>query len=243
MPPTERPDRARTAGASAASFRPHPGRRLSQCTTVTLEESPFMRTTLFLFACLTLVSCSDSPTTPASKPVEKPSEPVTGRQAFQLTFPSARGWAADAQPITVRNMNLAAVKSEGGKAGAWEVVYVSPSKRRTKTYTWSAVEDGSLHKGVFSLQDQSWGGPSGQQNPFPSAAIKTDTSEALKTATEESESFLKKEGPNPPQVLFLLEFTPRFPDPVWRVMWGDSVGSAKRTVFVDAATGELRGAN
>ena len=49
-----------------------------------------------------------------------------------------------------------------------------------------------------------------------------------------------KPGTKPP-VNFLLEFTPRFPDPVWRVMWGDTAGLAQYTVFVDAATGQLVG--
>jgi len=200
-----------------------------------------MRISLLLLPLVLLVSCSDAP--PPVKKVEKPAEPVSGRQAFQLTFPSARGWAADATPLTIRNMNLAQVKSDAGKAGAWEIVYVSPSRSRAKIYTWSAVEDGSLHKGVFSTQDQAWGGPSGQQSPFVAAALKVDTNEALETAKKESKVFLKEQGDQLPQVLFLLEFTPRFPDPTWRVMWGDSVGTAKQTVFVDAATGEFRGLN
>jgi hypothetical protein len=40
---------------------------------------------------------------------------------------------------------------------------------------------------------------------------------------------------------FVLEFTPRFPNPVWLVLWGETAGLAKYTVFVDAATGQVVG--
>jgi len=42
-------------------------------------------------------------------------------------------------------------------------------------------------------------------------------------------------------VTFLCEYTPRFPDPVWRVLWGNSVSSAQWSVFVDASTGQFLG--
>ena len=39
-------------------------------------------------------------------------------------------------------------------------------------------------------------------------------------------------------VTFLLEFTKRFPNPAWRVIWGESVGTSDFSIFVDATTGE-----
>ena len=48
------------------------------------------------------------------------------------------------------SLNLAQVKADQGKAGAWQVVFVSPSRGKAKTYTYSAVEaEGNLHEGVF----------------------------------------------------------------------------------------------
>jgi hypothetical protein len=37
---------------------------------------------------------------------------------------------------------------------------------------------------------------------------------------------------------FLLEKTARFPDPAWRVFWGESVSTSAYSIFVDAVTGQ-----
>src|ERR1700691_6549417 len=98
---------------------------------------------------LVLSSCSDAPKTVQEKPPPKPPEVLTGRQAFQRMYPQARAWAPDAQPLEIRSVNLAQVKADQGKAGAWQVVFVSPSLEKVKTYTYSAVEaDGGLHARV-----------------------------------------------------------------------------------------------
>ncbi len=198
-----------------------------------------MKPCLIFVAALVLSSCSETPVETKTKAPEKPAEPITGRQAFQYTYPSARIWAPDAQPLTVRSMNLDQVASGDGKAGAWEIVYVSEQRGRARPYTWSAVEiEGQVHKGVFPGMEESWRGPTGQQKPFPPQALKIDTPEALKTAIEKSSDYLAKPGKKPP-VTFLLECTPRFPDPVWRVLWGASVGTAEYVATVDASTGKL----
>src|SRR5579862_4768927 len=126
-----------------------------------------MRLALPLLAALLVVSCSDAPTEVKKKEPEKPSEPITGRQAFQMTFPQARIWAPDCQPIRIRSLNLANPKSGSGRAGAWEIVYVSPSRGRERSFTWSAIEaEGNLHKGVFGGPEQASGGPRAQEQPF-----------------------------------------------------------------------------
>src|SRR5579862_1342981 len=102
----------------------------------------------FVAAAVVLLSaCSETPV--AKKAPEKPLEPLTGRQAFYQTYPGARTWAADAQPIRVRSMELSELKAEDGKAAAWEVTYVSVAKGRSRTFMWSAIEaSGNVHKGV-----------------------------------------------------------------------------------------------
>jgi hypothetical protein len=199
-----------------------------------------MRIPLLVAAALLMAACSEAPKTETKAPEpEPPLTPLTGRQAFQATFAAARAWAPDCQPLRIRSMNLAGVKAGDGTAGAWEIVYVSMSRAAAKVYTWSAIEaEGNLHKGVFAGQQQSWNS-SGQERPFAPAAIRIDTNEALKTASKDNE-YLKQPGKKPP-VTFLLEQTPRFPDAAWRVLWGESVGSAEHQVFVDASTGAVLG--
>ena len=196
-----------------------------------------MKIRLFIPVALILCACSETPTETKSKPPEKTPEPISGRQAFQYTYPAARIWAPDAEPLTIHSMNLDQVKSADGKAGAWEIAYVSAQMGRARTYSWSAVELESLHKGVFPGAEETWRGPVGQQRPFSAQALKIDTPDALKTALGEASKYLDKPGDKPP-VTFLLESTPRFPDPVWRVLWGPSVSAAQYTVTVDATTGK-----
>src|ERR1700735_5762968 len=76
---------------------------------------------------LFLSACSEAPKTAQEKQPPKPPEVLTGRQAFQRMYPQARGWAPDAQPLEIRSVNLAQVKADQGKAGAWEGGFVLPS--------------------------------------------------------------------------------------------------------------------
>jgi hypothetical protein len=203
----------------------------------------WMKLFLPVLAALMLAGCSsETPVETKAKQPEKPSEPITGRQAFQMTYPQARTWAPDAQPLRIRSLNLPNPKSEGGKAGAWEILYVSPSRARQKPFTWSAIEaEGNLHKGVFAGLEEAWSGPRGQSQPFMVQALKIDTPEALETAISKSADYMKKGGPNKPLPNFMCELTSRFPDPTWRVFWGESVSAAEWSVFIDATTGEYKG--
>lgn len=186
---------------------------------------------------LFLSACSEAPKTAEQKQPPKPPEAVTGRQAFQRIYPQARGWAPDAQPLEIRSINLAQVKAEPGKAGAWQVTFISPSRGKAKTYTYSAVEgDGNLHEGVFGGIEEDYSAR-GDSSPFPMAAIKVDSDEAYKTAAEMSADYIKKNPDKP--VMFLMELTRRFPDVTWRVIWGGSVGTSDYSVFVDGTTGKF----
>jgi hypothetical protein len=185
-----------------------------------------------------LSACSEAPkTVEKSKVPEKPPEPLTGRQAFQRMYPSARGWAPDALPLELRSINLGQVKAEKGKAGAWQAIFVSSVKGKSRAYTYSAVEaEGNLHEGVFAGIEQDYSGRGGSA-PFPIAALKIDSDQAYDTAAEKSQDYVKK-NPNK-TVSFLLEQNKRFPDLSWRVIWGESVSSSDYSVFVDATTGAL----
>ena len=200
-----------------------------------------MRFLLPVVGAILLAGCSETPAPTKAKEPEKPSEPITGRQAFQMTYPQSRIWAPDGEPLRIRSLNLANPKSEDGKAGAWEIVYASAARSRQRSFTWSAIEaEGNLHKGVFGGIEEAWAGPRGGSQPFLVQALKIDTPEALQTAIKHSAEYLKKPGVKP-QVSFSCELISRFPDPVWRVFWGESVSAAEWSVFIDATTGDYRG--
>lgn len=201
-----------------------------------------MRKLLFLTVCaiaLALAACS-SPvaTTTAKKAPEKP-EPVTGQSALWKMFQVARSWAPDAQVLKMGSIPLADVPTEPGKAGAWAATFVSAAKGKSRSWTYSVVEaEGNLHKGAFAGLEEGWdASPRGPQ-PFPAIAVKKDTDEALATARTKSADYDKKFPGKP--ITFLLEKNKKFTDPVWRVVWGDSVGTSNFSVLIDASTGEYK---
>jgi hypothetical protein len=190
----------------------------------------------WLLPLLLLSACSEGTKTETAKPPAKAPEPLTGRQAFQRMYPQARVWAADAQPLQVLSVNLAQVKAEPGKAGAWQVIFVSPSRGKSRMFTYSAVEaDGNLHEGVFGAIEESYTGSRGPAFPFQIAAIKVDSDQAYDVAARQSKEYLKKNPDKP--VVFLLEQTNKFANLTWRVIWGNSVGSSDYSVYVDATLG------
>ncbi len=201
---------------------------------------PMKKALLFLPYLLLLAACSEAPkpAETAQKEPTKPPEPVSGRYAFHQMFSAARQWAPDVQALHLRCIHLKEVKSEGGKCPAWEAAFVSPSRAQARVYTYSVIEaGGSLHKGHFAGSPEAYAGPRGQAKPFLVAALKTDSTEVYETALKKSEDFVKKNPAMP--VSFLLELTPRFPDPAWRVIWGESVATSSYSVFVDASTGDF----
>ena len=189
---------------------------------------------------LVLTSCSDSaPVAKTAPKKEAVPEPISGRQAIQYMGGSARVWASDAQPLTVRSLQVDGVKKEAGKAGAWEVMFVSENSGGARPYTWSAVELEEIHlrKGVFPGPPETWR-VEGATQPFSSAEIRIDSEGALAAAVAASAVYLKKPGTKP-EVNYFLEHNKveRYQNPVWRVMWGRSVSSAEYVVTVDAITG------
>ncbi len=183
------------------------------------------------------IACSEAPKTELGKTVKPspPPSPVTGRFAFQRMFMQAKGWAMDAQPLSLSAVFLKQVPVEPGKCGAWQATFISLQKAKAKSYTFSVVDTGGIREGVLAGREEAWSGPRGQEQPFNPQALHVDSDEAYTSAAKESADFIKKNPSFP--VLFLLEQTPRFPNLTWRVFWGESIGSSHYSVFIDASTG------
>jgi N-acetylmuramic acid 6-phosphate etherase len=141
-----------------------------------------------------LAGCSDSP--PPATAVKKtvaPPEPIKGRSALYQMYGAARSWAANAQVLELHSIHLPEVKSERGKAAAWQATFVSQQAGRSRPYTYSVIEaEGNLHKGVFAGLDEGWSGARGNQKPFLIAAVKTDSDEVLETALKKAADYEKK---------------------------------------------------
>jgi hypothetical protein len=185
---------------------------------------------------LLLTGCSEAPQ-PAAQKKAPPPEPVTGESALFKMYSVARLWAEDIQTLRARSIRLSEVKSQEGKSGAWEATFVSESKGRARTYTFSVVEaEGNLHEGVFAGLEEAYAGPRGQEKPFPTTVIRVDTDKAYTVAVKQGEEYAKKNPKMP--ISFLLEFTPRHTVPAWRVVWGESVTTSAFSVLVNAISGD-----
>ncbi|MGE5487587.1 MAG: hypothetical protein ACM3ZB_07185 [bacterium] len=187
---------------------------------------------------LVLAGCSEAPPKAEVKEPEPPPEPISAQSALRAMWIQARAWSPDAKPLRVASINLTEVPSKDGKAGAWDATFVSESRGRTRRYTYSVVEvpSSNLHKGVFAGPEDSWSS-GGQTKPITMQEVKTDSTAALTTALEKGGADYSAKNPDLP-ITFLLEFTRRFPNPAWRVIWGESVSRSNFSVFVDATTGK-----
>lgn len=188
---------------------------------------------------LLLCACSDSPGPGSGPDTAKQNhrlpEPVSAQSAFQKMFVFARGWASDVQPLRLAEIDVDEVKAEGGKAGAWEALFVSQSQGRVRRFTYSVINRPvrNLRGGVNSDPAEAWI-PSGSE-PFSVLALKADSTAAYEVAMKKGREYARKYPKLP--VKFLLEKTRRFPDPAWRVFWGESVSTSSYSIFVDATTG------
>jgi hypothetical protein len=202
-----------------------------------------MKKLLFPLSCtlLLLTSCSESPTAPAAKKEpEKPPEPIAGQSALYKMYQVARSWAPDAQVLKMNSIVLSEVPTvPRGKAAGWEATFTSAARSQARSYTYCIVESqGNLHKGVFAGLEEGWSGPRGVTAPFPIMAVKIETDAAYETALKQGADYDKKNPGKP--ISWLLEKQNKYPDPVWRVIWGESAGTSNFSVLLDASTGEYK---
>lgn len=189
-----------------------------------------------------LTACGDS-TVPAPVAKKEPEklEPVTGQSALFKMYSAARTWAPDSQVLELHSTHLNDVKDGApGTAPAWEAVFVSEAKAKSRSYTFSIVEgEGNLHKGAFAGSEDGWTGSKGNLAAARMEAVKVDSDTAYKTAIDTPASkavAYDKKNPGKP-ITILLEKTNKYPDPVWRIIWGTSVTTSDFSVLIDASTG------
>lgn len=194
---------------------------------------------IFLATALaTLLMASCGATSTKKEAEAKPAAPVeaiTGLTGLYRCFGPSRQWAPDIQVLRVQNIYVKDRVAPPGKAFAWQVTFVSPSKNRIKNCTYSVVQGDGLFEGVYNPNDEAYSGPSKLAQPFVIQAVKKDTDEIYKVALEHSKEYASK-NPNVP-ITMLLELTERNTEVAWRVIWGTSVGNSSYSVFVDSTNG------
>ena len=187
---------------------------------------------------LLLTACSEQPATTPKKEPEKPPEPVTGQSALFKMYQVVRNWDPRAMVLTLESTHSPTIPEVPGKAGVWGGTFTSPDQGRSHTYTFSLIEEmPSLHKGVFQVADEVFSGKKGVNQPFLIAAVKTDSDAAYATAKSQPKAIEYEKRVPGKVITILLEKNDRFPDPVWRVIWGESAGTSNFSIFVDATSG------
>lgn len=204
-----------------------------------------MRNTLLLLLLAALVAgCSSEPEKKESSPsptapAAKKNEFETGRVAFQKTYISARGWAADAKPFRLESNCGFDAPVEQGKCGVWRAVFASAERRASKPFVWSGVSNPDAPPaGVNPGPEDDFNPSNPNTQPFDLAFLKQDSDKAFEVAQKHGGEKIMKADPKQP-VKFVLDWWPKENKLKWHVIYGTSTADAKLRVAVDATIGEF----
>ena len=169
------------------------------------------------------------------EPAKAP-EAIAAQRAFYEMYKSARTWATDLLTLSVTSGEVPNIKNEDGKAGLWTVVFVSPSRREARRFTYAVADSGEdIHKGVNVSNALGWGGATPASKPFSNSEFAVDSDAAYKAAVEKAAGWLKTH-PNQKATLRLGNAS-RFAAPIWYVMWGTTKNGY--AALVNATTGAI----
>jgi len=195
-------------------------------------------------AVMAMTACSEAPAPTEIKKAgvetkqepAKPPEPVAAQTAFYEMYKPARTWAPDLLALSLTSNEVPSMKSEDGKFPMWTAVFVSPSRREARTFTYSVVDDGAtIHKGVNAGGAEPWSGATPKSSPFQTTGFSVNSDAAYKTAYARAGAWVKKHPGK--KVAFSLGSAARFPAPVWFIIWGDA--RSGYAVYVNATTGSV----
>jgi hypothetical protein len=191
-----------------------------------------------------MTACSEAPSPTEIKKAQvetkqetaKPSEPVAAQTAFYEMYKPARTWAPDLLVLSLISNEVPSMKSADGKFPMWTAVFVSPSRREARTFTYSVIDDGAnIRKGVNVGGAEPWSGATAKSSPFQTTGFAVNSDAAYKAAYAKAEAWVKKHPGK--KVAFSLGSAARFPAPVWFIIWGDT--KSGYGVYVNATTGSL----
>ena len=194
-----------------------------------------------MVATLVLSACSEAPNTTAKVETEAKKEPakapeaVTAQRAFYEMYKPARTWATDLLALSVASGEVPNIKNEDGKAGLWTAIFVSPSRKEARIFTYAVVGNGDIGKGINVGNVLSWGGATKTSKPFSNSQFAVDSDAAYKAAYEKAEIWLKKHPSA--KATFRLGNASRFAAPVWYIMWGTTKNGY--AALVNATTGAI----
>jgi hypothetical protein len=191
-----------------------------------------------LAATLTLTACNSS-APPRTVQAPKPAEYLSGREAFQKLYVSAHAVAGDVEPYRMESRYTKGSPANEGKSGLWRADFASPSKKLSKTFSWSGLAGPDApERGVSHGSDDTYNPSNTTTHIFATQFLKVDSDEALKVAQQHGGAKLTSANPDQP-IFYMLDFDARKNQLIWHVIYGSSQYDAKLTVSVDATSGSF----
>jgi hypothetical protein len=199
-------------------------------------------TAITVAAVLAMPACSSGPqpagkaAADAKKEQAKPAEAVPARVVYFEMYKNARGWATDLLALTVKSGEVPNIQNGEGKAGLWTAVFVSPSRKEARTFSYAVAEKGlEIRKGINVSDKQTWNGATTASRAFTNGEFSIDSDAAYKAAAVKAAGWLKTHPKA--KVELTLGSSARFPGPVWYIMWGTTKDGF--VAYVDATTGAV----
>lgn len=175
----------------------------------------------------------------SSQPAAKTTLTESGRSAFQKTYISARGWAADAQPYMEESLPTQEVPGGDGKSAVWTTRFGSASKGTAKAFTWSGSDaPDAPSRGVTGGAEDSFNPSNRSTRTFDLAYLKVDSDQAIAEAEKHGGKKLLEKDPKLP-VFYWLHWDASNNILAWNVMFGGTSGNSKLNVKLDATTGSF----
>jgi hypothetical protein len=194
--------------------------------------------TPLLTATLALIACN-SAAPPKAARTQKPPEYLSGREAFQELYISAHAVAGDVKPYRMESRYTKDSPATEGKSGLWRADFASPSKKLSKTFSWSGLAGPDApERGVSHGADDTYNPANTTTHIFDTQFLRVDSDQAFKVAQQHGGERLTRADPNQP-VFYTLDFDARQNQLVWHVIYGSSQYDAKLNVLVDATSGHF----
>lgn len=183
---------------------------------------------------LCMSGCTDNQ---SEKPQPKPAEMLTGRAAFQKSYISARGWAADAQPFRLTSQPTSDSDGHDGKADVWLGSFGSASQHAMKTFSWCGTNVADApERGVIPGSQDTYNPDNSSTHAFNLGFLKIDSDKAFDEAQKHGGDKLLQQDPKTP-VFYVLDWSSATNELIWHVIYGPSRESAKLAVSINATTG------
>jgi hypothetical protein len=189
-------------------------------------------------AILALTACNSSAPPPVAKTVQPP-QYLSGREAFQELYVAAHSLAGDVKPYHLGSTYTKGSPALEGKSALWRADFASPSKKLSKSFSWSGLTGPDApESGVSHGPDDTYNPANTSTSVFDTQFLKVDSDQAFKIAQQHGGEKLTNADPSQP-VFFTLDFDPRQSQLIWRVVYGSSQYDAKLNVMIDATSGHF----